>query len=123
MILIEPGLIKTEFGEAAAAIVGEPRRRRPVRASSTHAVATATAGVYEGGLARLGGGPEVVAKKIEKAITARRPKTRYPVTASARLALGQRAIVSDRMWDRLMKRPVPAPGQRLAASRRPGGVS
>ena len=44
-----------------------------------------------------------MAKKIAKAITARRPKTRYVVTPSARLALGQRALMTDRMWDRAMR--------------------
>ena len=109
VILIEPGLITTKFGEVGAASVGESRSDGPY-ADFNDAVAKGTAEVYEGGLARLGGGPEVVAKKIEKAITARRPKTRYPVTASARLALGQRAIVSDRMWDRLMTAQFPRPG-------------
>jgi NADP-dependent 3-hydroxy acid dehydrogenase YdfG len=109
VILIEPGLITTRFGEVGAASVGESRSDGPY-AEFNDAVAKGTAEVYEGGLARLGGGPEVVAKKIEKAVTARRPKTRYPVTASARLALGQRAIVSDRMWDRLMTAQFPRPG-------------
>ena len=31
-------------------------------------------------MARLGAGPEAVAAKIEKALTARRPSTRYKVT-------------------------------------------
>jgi short-subunit dehydrogenase len=109
VILIEPGLITTKFGEVGAASVGESRSDGPY-ADFNDAVAKGTAEVYEGGLARLGGGPEVVAKKIEKAITARRPRTRYPVTASARLALGQRAIVTDRMWDRLMGAQFPRPG-------------
>ena len=35
--------------------------------------------------ARRGGGPETVAKAIERAVTAKRPRTRYRVTPSARL--------------------------------------
>jgi NAD(P)-dependent dehydrogenase (short-subunit alcohol dehydrogenase family) len=109
VILIEPGLITTRFGEVGAASVDKARGEGPY-AEFNDAVAQGTADVYEGGLARLGGGPEVVARKIEKAITARRPRTRYPVTASARLALGQRALVSDRMWDRMMRVQFPRPG-------------
>ena len=56
-----------------------------------------------------GGGPETVAKAIEKAITRRRPKTRYPVTPSAHLALTQRALFTDRMWDRVVGRSSRAP--------------
>ena len=54
------------------------------------AVGAATVGVYEGPMKRLGGGPETVAQAIERAISARNPKPRYKVTASARLALAQR---------------------------------
>ena len=59
---------------------------------------------------RLGGGPDAVAKAIERALTARSPKPRYKVTASARLALGQRAILSDRAWDAVMRSQFPSPG-------------
>ncbi|HYU61751.1 MAG TPA: oxidoreductase [Solirubrobacterales bacterium] len=109
VILIEPGLITTKFGEVGAASVDQARAEGPY-AEFNDAVAQGTAEVYEGGLARLGGGPEVVARKIEKAIGARRPRTRYPVTASARLALGQRRLVTDRMWDRIMGVQFPRPG-------------
>jgi hypothetical protein len=72
-------------------------------------VATATAGIYEGPAARLGAGPEAVARVIEKATTRRRPRTRYPVTPSARLVLTQRKLLSDRMWDRVMATQFPRP--------------
>ena len=45
-----------------------------------------------GRCARLGGGPDAVARVIEKAISARRPRTRYKVTPSARLAIAQRRL-------------------------------
>ena len=63
------------------------------------AVAASTVGAYDGPAAKLGGGPETVAKAIEKAIGSRRPKARYPVTPSARIVMGQRALFTDRMWD------------------------
>ena len=60
------------------------------------AVGAATQGANEGApLARVGGGPETVARAIERAITARRPRTRYGVTASARLAIAQRKLVTQ----------------------------
>ena len=73
------------------------------------AVSAATAGAYEGPFARLGGGPDAVAKAIEKAITASRPKTRYRVTASARVLLTQRALLPDRAWDRVVGTSFPRP--------------
>ncbi len=64
--------------------VGRPRPpRAPTRARS----------------ARLGAGPEAVAKAISRALSAKKPRTRYPVTASARLLLTQRKLLPDRAWD------------------------
>lgn len=109
VICIEPGLIVTGFGDrAVGSIAGELDTEGPYAEFNQH-VARATAGVYEGGLARLGGGPDAVAKAVEKALTARRPRPRYRVTASAKLALAQRRMVSDRMWDRLMDSQFPRP--------------
>ena len=49
------------------------------------------------------------ARAIETAITARRPRTRYKVTASARLAIAQRKLVTDRAWDAMMRTQFPSP--------------
>ena len=111
VVVIEPGLITTRFGETAAGSIdaaGAAAGDDPY-AEFNAAVGTATAEAYEGPLARLGGGPETVARAIERAITARRPKTRYKVTPSARLALAQRRLLSDRAWDALMRTQFPTP--------------
>jgi hypothetical protein len=62
-------------------------------------------------MAKLGGDPAVVAKAISSALKARRPKSRYPVTASAHLLINQRRLTPDRVWDRLMRMQFPAPGR------------
>jgi NAD(P)-dependent dehydrogenase (short-subunit alcohol dehydrogenase family) len=109
VILIEPGLIKTEFGDTVAKQMGEADGDY---AEFNRAVSDATVGAYEGPMMRLGGGPETVARKIEKALSARRPKARYPVTASARLALMQKALLPDRGWDMAVGTRFPRPGKR-----------
>jgi NAD(P)-dependent dehydrogenase (short-subunit alcohol dehydrogenase family) len=107
VIIVQPGLIKTEFGNAA--VGGVPVEDGPY-ASFNAAVGAATKGVYESGpLGKLGGGPEAVAKAIEKAITARRPKARYRVTPSAHLLIRQRSLMTDRMWDTMMRAQFPQP--------------
>jgi NAD(P)-dependent dehydrogenase (short-subunit alcohol dehydrogenase family) len=106
VVLVEPGLIKTAFGETAAG--GVAASDGPYADFNT-AVATATAGAYEGPLGRLGGGPETVARAIEKAISRRRPRTRYPVTASARVFMTQRRLLPDRAWDALVGASFPRP--------------
>ncbi|HLM08873.1 MAG TPA: oxidoreductase [Thermoleophilaceae bacterium] len=106
VVVIEPGLIKTHFAET---VVSEIPDDDGPYGSFNSAVAAATAGAYEGPFGKLGGGPETVAKTIERAITARRPRTRYRVTASARLFLAQRRLLPDRAWDRVVATSFPRP--------------
>jgi NADP-dependent 3-hydroxy acid dehydrogenase YdfG len=105
VIVIEPGLIVTSFGETASASV----QTDGPYAEFNRAVAQATEEVYRGPLSKLGGGPETVAKAIAAAITADRPKTRYPVTASAHLMINQRRLMPDRLWDLAMRSQFPTP--------------
>ncbi len=111
VIVIEPGLITTEFGRRAVSSIDDEVRDDGPYAEFNAAVAEMTGSAYDSALAKLGGPPEVVAKKIKKAITARRPKTRYKVTASAKLAMAQRRLLTDKMWDRAMKTQFPSPGK------------
>jgi short-subunit dehydrogenase len=107
VVLIEPGLIKTEFGTAAVGSLTPATADGPY-AHFNNVVGSTTAGAYEGGgLARLGAGPDAVAKAIEKAI--RRPRSRMPVTASARIMIGLRRVMPDAMWDRSMRTNFPQP--------------
>jgi NAD(P)-dependent dehydrogenase (short-subunit alcohol dehydrogenase family) len=119
VVLIEPGLIKTRFGETAAGSIDAAMADGDDPYSDFNAaVGAATAEVYEGPLARLGGGPETVARAIERAISARRPKTRYKVTPSAHLILAQRRLLSDRAWDAFLRTQFPTPGKRPGGSAR-----
>jgi NAD(P)-dependent dehydrogenase (short-subunit alcohol dehydrogenase family) len=104
--IVEPGLIKTEFGRTAEGSV--PEADGPYGKFNA-AVAKTTAEVYEGPLSKLGAGPEAVAKVIDRAITARKPRTRYLVTASARLLLANHALLPDRAWDRVVGTTYPRP--------------
>ncbi len=107
--LIEPGLIKTEFAAAAVGALNRGTADDGPYAEFNQAVAAGTVGAYEGPAAKLGGGPETVAAAIEKAITAKRPKARYPVTPSARIIMGQRMLSTDRMWDAFVGTQFPQP--------------
>jgi NADP-dependent 3-hydroxy acid dehydrogenase YdfG len=110
VVLIEPGLIKTEFATAAVSALNTGTTDEGPYGEFNQAVAAGTAGAYEGPSAKLGGGPETVARAIEKAIVKRRPRARYPVTPSARMLIGQRALFSDGMWDRFVGTQFPRPG-------------
>jgi len=110
VIVIEPGLIRGGFGEAAVATMPETLRHADPYSGFHEAVARATRESYEKGpLARLAGTPDDVAAVIARAIAARRPHTRYVVSASGRVLLGLRRLLSDRLWDRLVGRTYPVP--------------
>jgi NAD(P)-dependent dehydrogenase (short-subunit alcohol dehydrogenase family) len=108
VVVIEPGLIVTEFGETAAGSLDEVDEHGPYVKFNAD-VAKVTAEAYKGGMARFGAGPEAVAKTISKAITTRRPSTRYKVTPSARVVMGMRSLMTDRMWDRFVRSQYPPP--------------
>jgi len=110
--LIEPGLIKTEFASTAVGALNSGTVDEGPYGEFNQMVAASTVGAYEGPTARLGGGPETVAKAIERAVTSRRPRARYPVTPSARVIMGLRALLTDRMWDAFVGAQFPQPGGR-----------
>jgi NAD(P)-dependent dehydrogenase (short-subunit alcohol dehydrogenase family) len=115
VVLIEPGLITTNFGETAAGSIADAASVPTAATDDPYAgfnaqVGAATEGVYEGPMAKLGGGPDAVAKTVERAISSRRPRARYKVTASARLAIGQRQLLPDRAWDAFLGTQFKRPG-------------
>jgi NAD(P)-dependent dehydrogenase (short-subunit alcohol dehydrogenase family) len=112
VVIVQPGIIRTRFADAATDAIHAATRAEEPYAEFNAAVAGSTRSVYERGpLARLGGGPETVARTIERAITAKSPKIRYRVTPSARLLVGQRALMTDGMWDRMLATQFPRPGE------------
>jgi NAD(P)-dependent dehydrogenase (short-subunit alcohol dehydrogenase family) len=112
-ILIEPGLITSDFAQAAVASTAtldeEHNTTDGVYEQFNAKVAALTTGVYEGPMRRLGGGPDVVARAIEKAISRRRAPARVLVTPSARLTVFQRRLLPDRAWDAAMRVQFPQP--------------
>jgi NAD(P)-dependent dehydrogenase (short-subunit alcohol dehydrogenase family) len=122
VILLEPGLIVTEFGAAAGASMTELSTAAQDGAASDAAVdqedpyahfntsvGTLTAGAYEGPMRLLGAGPERVAKVIERTIARRHPPARITITPSAKLMIGTRRLLSDRAWDAMMRSQFPQP--------------
>ena len=117
VIVVEPGLIRTQFGAAAVgSMTAPPAAEQPDGADPydefNAAVGTNTVQAYEvGPIARLAGPPEAVARTIEKAISTDRPRTRYTVTGSAKVLLGLRALLPDRGWDAFVGTQFPRPGK------------
>jgi NAD(P)-dependent dehydrogenase (short-subunit alcohol dehydrogenase family) len=112
VVLVEPGLIRTNFGATAVGTVDAVAGRDGPYAEFSAALARTTAHAYSGPMGRvLGAGPGAVARVIERALTASRPRTRYLVTPSARLMIGLHAVLPDRVFDAVLARQFPRPGR------------
>jgi short-subunit dehydrogenase len=103
VVVIEPGPIKTRFGDTAIDSIRAAQRTDSAYAAFNQVLAKKIQEAYEGPMARLAVGPEAVAKVIEKAISVRRPKTRYPVTAAARVLMALRRWLPDPAFDAMLR--------------------
>jgi NAD(P)-dependent dehydrogenase (short-subunit alcohol dehydrogenase family) len=100
VIVIEPGAIRTEWGDIAL----EGLLARSGDTAYGPYVHRAEKVFKNLTTSRLPSPPEVVANIIAAAIKARRPRTRYPAGGGAPIFLLLRRLLSDRMLDRLMWR-------------------
>jgi len=108
VVVIEPGAIKTEFGPTAIAKIDASAIPGSPYASFREALKGLIRG--EGSTGALAGEADDVARAIERAVDARRPRTRYPVTAGARILMGLRRWLPDRGFDAFLRTMFPSPG-------------
>jgi NAD(P)-dependent dehydrogenase (short-subunit alcohol dehydrogenase family) len=103
VVVIEPGPIKTRFGDTATGSLQTlGGADSPYRAFNA-LVAQRIHEAYEGPLAAFAKGPEAVAAVIEKAITTQHPRSRYPVTVAARGLMALRRWLPDRAFDAFLR--------------------
>ncbi len=108
VIVIEPGPIKTRFGDTAVGNIAMPKDS-PYAAFNL-VLEKQIREAYEGGpMARFAAPPEAVAEAIEKSITATNPKTRYKVTLAARVLMGLKSVLPDRAFDAFLRTQFPPP--------------
>lgn len=96
VIIIEPGMIETEFSEVLIAPLME---RSGTSAYSDLAKKLEKAGTN--GTVR-GSHPSVIAKVISKAVKSKNPKTRYVAGNMAKPLIFMRNVLGDRMFDKLI---------------------
>ena len=108
VIVIQPGPIKTAFGDTAVGSIAMPPNSP--YANFNAVLEKQIREAYEGGpMARFAAPPQAVAEAIEKAITATNPKTRYKVTLAARVLMALRSILPDRAFDTFLRTQFPPP--------------
>lgn len=94
--IIQPGLIKTNFDVDAVVTAAEATDQTGPYANFGASVQAVLASSYGSWLSAT---PNTVARTIERAVTARAPRTRYRVTFAARVLLTLRWLLPDRIWD------------------------
>lgn len=100
VVVIEPGGIKTEWGSIAAEKVHAVSGTGPY-ASQGNAVANS---LKSESTQRFLSSPEVIANTIARAVTSRRPKTRYAVGFGAKPMIFLHSILPNRWFDAVMRR-------------------
>lgn len=100
VILIEPGLVKSEWSHIAS---------EKLKNTSLNGAFAENARKYADKLSYMYSknavtSPKIIAETIGKAVSVRRPKTRYLVGYSAKLCIFLHSIFGDRIYDKIIKK-------------------
>ena len=121
VVLIEPGPVRTPWNDVAAGSVaasaanGSPANGSPANGNGNgngadpyagfkDAVTAAFSTATDGPLARFSSSADDIAKVITRAVTARRPRTRYLINPVARTTVTLRRWLPDRAYDAVLRR-------------------
>jgi NAD(P)-dependent dehydrogenase (short-subunit alcohol dehydrogenase family) len=100
VVLVEPGLIRTEFGSVASSGLTGTGSDGPY-AGIRAAADSVTEQNYR---SRMAVGPDAVARVVRRAMAASRPQARYLVTPAAKVLVHTRRLGGDRVWDSVVRR-------------------
>lgn len=101
VILIEPGLIATEFGNTGSHTLGEAKPDESVYRKGADRFDAMMGALYDNKL--LASGPIAIAKTVEKALTRRSPHSRYVTPAVTRSMIHMRTFMPGKAWDRMLR--------------------
>jgi NADP-dependent 3-hydroxy acid dehydrogenase YdfG len=100
VVLVEPGLIRTEFESVASGGLDPEAAGGPyatLRWTSDEVMKRSYA-------SRAGADAAAVAEVVKHVVEARRPRTRYVVTPAAKAQVQLRRLGGDRVWDAVVRR-------------------
>ncbi len=98
VVIVEPGLIQTEFGDEMSGHLKKYSMDGAYAALAKN-IARASEDSYQDG---VGTSPDVIAKVVSQATKSRRPKTRYAAGKYSTLLLFMRKWFSDRLFQRVV---------------------
>lgn len=99
VVIVEPGLIETGFGDAGQRGIAERSRNGPYE-KIANSVVNAMRTSYG---RNRGTSPDVIAETVSRAVASSRPRTRYAVGAYAKPMIFIRKWLGDRIFDRVIK--------------------
>ncbi|MFF3025814.1 oxidoreductase [Microbacterium sp. NPDC057944] len=105
VVVIEPGGIATEWGGIAAEHLEETSGGGAYKAQA----AAIAASLRSEANANRNSPPSVIADAIGRAVTAKRPRTRYAVGFGAKPLIAARVLLSDRQFDTVISRATGLP--------------
>lgn len=100
VVVVLPGIVRTNFSDTALATVAETEGPY---ASFHEGLESTFHNAYEGPLSRFGVSMEAVAKTIVKAVSTRRPRTRYVVPFPITSMILLRRLLPDRAFDAVLR--------------------
>lgn len=107
--IVEPGAIATPIWEKSGQDAADLEAATPEELRTLYAAAIAGVKEVVAEAAKRAIPPDVVAKVVEQALTASRPKTRYLVGADAKIRALMVKLLPDRLADRLLTRVLNLP--------------
>ena len=110
--LVEPGSIATPIWSKGQANADEMEKSMPEEAMKLYGDAFAALRAAAKEFEKAGVPPDEVAKFVEHALTASKPKTRYVVGRDAQIQRVLAKVVPDRVLDGLVQRQLKLPGKR-----------
>lgn len=102
--IVEPGAIATKIWEKGTSAADELLAGAPPEAEAVYGPTIAALRAQAGKATREAIPPEEVARAVLHALSARRPRTRYPVGRDAKQRIRLAGLLSDRAFDALMAR-------------------
>ena len=98
VVIVEPGLIETGFGDVVSGNIVKRSANGPY-ARLVENVAKSVKNAYGNG---RGSDPKVIADVVARAVKSPHPRTRYAAGKYARMLIGMRVWLGDRLFDRII---------------------
>ena len=106
--VIEPGGIRTPIWEKGTAEAERMRAQMTSEGELLYGRLIESAQEQVARISREGNPPDAVAQAIERALTARRPRTRYVVGGDARVRIALARVLPDKVFDAIVARALKA---------------